>query len=104
MKGATSDVCASRRSIPAGSNSISTSCGSATAASVPSNGRYANDAVEPAIAMPTTTAHVSSDEDHILEIRCVIGMLALLEAHSRHRPVHPHSRRLQRCRTHCKKQ
>src|SRR5216684_5867032 len=102
MNGAISDVCASRRSIPAGSSSISTSCGSATAASVPSNGRYANDAVEPTMATPITTTHVS-DEDPIFEIRCLIHNHSF-EAHSRHRPVHPHGSRLQRCRTHRKKQ
>src|SRR5260370_1382920 len=72
MNGAISDVCALCRSIPAGSNSISTSCGSATAASVPSNGRYANDAVEPTMATPITTTHVSDEEDPIFEIRCLI--------------------------------
>src|SRR5260370_16438735 len=72
MTGAISDVCAFWRSIPAGSNSISTSCGSATAASVPSNGRYANDAVGPTIATPIITTHVSDDEDPIFEIRCLI--------------------------------
>src|SRR5215475_480179 len=66
-----SDVCALSRSTPAGCNSISTSCGSATAASVPSNGRYANDAVEPTMATPITT-HVKDDEDLIFEIRCLI--------------------------------
>src|SRR5215831_6063251 len=72
MNGAISDVCAFSRSTPAGSSSISTSCGSATAASVPSNGRYANDAVEPTMATPITTTHVKDDEDLIFEIRCLI--------------------------------
>src|SRR5262249_12928725 len=51
---------------------ISTSFGSATAASVPSNGRYANDAVEPTIAAPITTTHVSDEEEPIFKIRCLI--------------------------------
>src|SRR6266849_5517867 len=72
MNGAISDVWAFWRSIPAGSNSISTSCGSATAASVPSNGRYANEAVEPTMATPITTTHVRDDEDPIFEIRRLI--------------------------------
>src|SRR5215470_8886947 len=72
MNGEISDVCAFWRSTPAGSSSISTSCGSATAASVPSNGRYANDAVEPTMATPITTTHVKDDEDLIFEVRCLI--------------------------------
>src|SRR5215468_2265198 len=72
MNGAISDVCAFWRSTPAGSSSISTSCGSATAASVPSKGRYANDAVEPTMAAPIATTHVKDDEDPIFEIRCLI--------------------------------
>src|SRR6266446_2403359 len=103
MNGAISEVCALWRSIPAGSSSISTSCGSATAASVPSNGRYANDAVEPTMATPTTTTHVRDDEDPSFKIRCLIRTLSF-EAHSRHRPVDPHGGRLQRCGTHRDKQ
>src|SRR5215470_833784 len=103
MNGEISDVCAFWRSTPAGSSSISTSCGSATAASVPSNGRYANDAVEPTMATPITTTHIRDDEDPIFEIRCLIRS-PLLRSYSRHRTVHPHCGRLQRCRTHREKQ
>src|SRR5215831_2563190 len=81
MKGAIRNVCEFCRSTPAGSNSISTSFGAATAASVPSNGRYANDAVEPATtATPTVIAHVSNHDDCIFEIRCVILMLPPLRS------------------------
>src|SRR5260370_42018498 len=103
MKRVTRDVRALSRNRPAGPTSISTSAGSAPAASVPSNGRYANDAVEPTMATPTTTTHIRDDEDPIFEIRCLIVRHSF-EAHSRHRTVYPHGGGLQRCRTHREKQ
>src|ERR1700719_2123154 len=106
MKGATSDVSEFWRRTPAGCNSISTSCGSATAASVPSNGRYANDAVEPsAIARPPIVAHVSDDGDRIFEIRRFNCIEQSLEIENlRHRAVHPYCSRLCRCRADRQKQ
>src|SRR5215467_3214223 len=100
MKGAISDVCAFWRIIPAGCNSISTSFTSATAASVPSNGRYANEAVEPTIATPTTAPVKAIFSKSNVSFPC-----CPLEAPSSRRwPVHPHSGWLRRYRTHRKKQ
>src|SRR6267378_686539 len=98
MKGAISDVPEFWRRTPAGSNSISTSCGSATAASVPSNGRYANDVVEPtATAIPATIAHVNDAAERIFEIPRFIRIAQLLWSgkNLRHRSINPHGSRLQ---------
>src|SRR5260370_35846510 len=61
------------RSIPPGPNSFAPSPGRPAAASVPSNGRYANEAVEPTMPTPITTTHIRDDEDLIFEIRRLIA-------------------------------
>jgi len=57
------------RSTPAGCSSISISFGAATAASVPSKGRYANaTVVNAAMATPAITAQRSADEKRLDEL------------------------------------